>query len=151
MIGLTTGLLMFASAFTGITGTSVLADQGTPAAIEQAAATTTVSQTLVSTEAYVNDYFKDTPILAEVARCESTYRQFGTNGNVITGKVDSDDIGVMQINKFYQGDNAAKLGFDIYTIDGNLGYAQYLYGKYGTAPWSSSEKCWKPAAELARS
>ena len=126
---------MLATAFTG-TGAAV-----TDQVIDHPLST-------VSTEAYVRDYFADAPILAEIARCESTFRQFGSSGNVIRGKVNKGDIGVMQINEYYHGDNAAKLGFDIYTLDGNLGYAKYLYQKYGNDPWSSSSKCWKQTASV---
>ncbi len=160
IIELTTSLLMLASAFTSVGGgVSSDAATATPATVTP----TTVSQPIskdrplstVSTEAYVQDYFKDVPILAEISRCESTFRQFGSDGRVIRGKVNTGDIGVMQINKYYHEDDAAKLGFDIYTIDGNLGYAKWLYQKYGSDPWSSSSKCWKQAlkisTEIARS
>lgn len=142
IVELTTSLIMLASVFTSVSGQNATSSDMTDA-------TTTVSQAIdrplstVSTEAYVRDYFRDVPILAEVSRCESTFRQFGSNGDVIRGKVNKGDIGVMQINKYYHEEDAAKLGFDIYTIDGNLGYARYLYEKYGLDPWSSSSKCWK--------
>jgi hypothetical protein len=135
MIELTTSLLMLASAFTGGgNGGAGTTTQGISSDLPLAT---------VSTEAYVRDYFKDTPLLAEIARCESTFKQFDRNGNVIRGKVNSDDIGVMQINTYYHGESAEKLGYDIYTIDGNLSYAKHLYEKYGDDPWSSSSKCWK--------
>ena len=46
-------------------------------------------------------------------------------------------------------DEAAKLGYNIYTVEGNVAFAKYLYNKYGSDPWSSSSKCWSDAA-LAR-
>lgn len=140
---------MFASAFTPMTSKAVAEAQASAGEDE---ATTTVALPLdekdhpltsVSVEAYVRDYFKDTPILAEIAKCESTFRQFDKEGNVLTGRVNSADVGIMQINTFYHGDSAKKNGFDIYTIDGNLGFAKWLYGKYGDAPWVHSSKCWK--------
>lgn len=157
MIELTTSLLMLASTFSGLSGTAVT-DQGTTTNIGTTPLNTAIvgqlssdhPLTITSTEAYVRDYFADTPVLAEIARCESTFRQFDSNGNVIRGKVNKGDIGIMQINKYYHEDDAAKLGFDIYTVDGNLGYAKYLYQKYGLDPWSSSAKCWK-GKEIARS
>lgn len=143
MIELTTSLLMLASAFTstggqGTTTQAISSDQPLQ------------TNTTISTEAYVRDYFKDTPILAEIARCESTFRQFDSNGNVIRGKVNRGDIGVMQINKYYHEDDATKLGLDIYTIDGNLAYARHLYEKYGDDPWSSSSKCWKQSSKAGK-
>ncbi|MDE1875103.1 MAG: hypothetical protein KGI79_01210 [Patescibacteria group bacterium] len=151
MIELTTSLIMLATAFTPAIG------NGATTSAVTATATPVVSQPIsddhlsTSTEAYVREYYKDTPILAEIARCESTFRQYGPDGKVLRGTVDKDDIGVMQINKYYHGDDATKLGYDIYALDGNLGYAQYLYGKYGTTPWQSSSKCWIPAEQGAGS
>ena len=163
IVPLTTSLLMLASAFSPAIGTASTGDTGISSDAPVTIATTTeASQTIttkeplsiVSTEAYVRDYFKDTPILAEIARCESSFRQFDSKGNVIRGIVNKGDIGVMQINKYYHEEDASKLGYDIYTIDGNLGYGRYLYEKYGSDPWSSSSKCWKQtqniSTELAR-
>lgn len=154
MIELTTSLLMLASAFSPATGKIVAEAQNATSTGTQA--TSTVAEiivdqplTSVSVESYVRDYFKDTPILAEIARCESTFRQFDSKGNIVTGIVNSDDIGVMQINTFYHGDSAEKLGYDLYTIDGNLGFAKWLYGKYGDAPWVHSSPCWKKYKEVA--
>jgi hypothetical protein len=147
MIELTTSLLMLASAFTPMTSKAVAEAK---ASVEQATTTVTTALpevdhplTSVSLEAYVRDYFKDMPILADIAKCESTFRQFDKDGNVLTGKVNKADIGLMQINKYYHGETAEKLGFDIYTIDGNLSFAKWLYGKYGDSPWVHSSKCWK--------
>ncbi|HVT75295.1 MAG TPA: hypothetical protein VHD69_02700 [Candidatus Paceibacterota bacterium] len=151
MIELTTSLLMLATAFTSV-GASAQTDRGTDAT---AGATTTAAierpLSTLSTEAYVRDYFKDTPILAEVARCESTFRQFGSDGNVIRGKVNKNDVGVMQINTYYHEDTAESLGLDIYTIDGNLAYGKHLYEKFGLDPWKSSSKCWKKHLDIAQS
>lgn len=154
MIELTTSLLMLASAFSPSAGKMVAEAQTATSTGTQA--TSTVNEivvdqplTSVSVEAYVRDYFKDAPILAEIARCESTFRQFDSKGNVIKGEVNDDDIGVMQINTFYHGESAEKLGYDLYTIDGNLGFAKWLYGKYGDAPWIHSSPCWKKYKEVA--
>jgi hypothetical protein len=53
----------------------------------------------------------------------------------------------MQINEHYHSATAAKLGLDLYTIQGNVAYARYLYDKQGTAPWSSSQPCWGKVAK----
>lgn len=94
-------------------------------------------------------YFRDIPILAEIAECESHFRQYTKNGNLIRGEVNKGDIGVMQVNEHYHREDAEELGYDIDTIGGNLSYARYLYDKYGTKPWNSSAKCWR-GAELAK-
>src|SRR5688572_33441375 len=36
-------------------------------------------------EKIVREYFKDNPIMAEVARCESRFRHFGTDGEILRG------------------------------------------------------------------
>ena len=155
MIELTTTLLMLASAFSPATVKAVADAKDNRAASVKA--DMTIEQaispnhplTSVSVEAYVRDYFVSNPILAEIARCESTFRQFDSRGQVVRGEVNKGDIGIMQINKYYHEEDAVKLGFDIYTFDGNLGYAKWLYAKYGDAPWGSSSKCWNKYREIA--
>jgi hypothetical protein len=97
---------------------------------------------IVSMEHYVKNYFADTPILAEIARCESNYRQYTVNGKVLRGRQVSQDVGLMQINETYHLSASKKLGYDIYTVEGNLGYGKYLYEKQGVQPWSASAPCW---------
>lgn len=100
-------------------------------------------------EEFVREYFKDTPILADVARCESTFRHLGKDGYVIRGIVDKRDVGVMQINEGYHLETANKLGHNIYTLEGNMDYAKLLYQKFGLSPWKASSKCWLKNLELA--
>jgi hypothetical protein len=97
----------------------------------------------VTLEKYVQDYFDETPILAKISKCESHYRQFDADGKILRGKVNSDDVGLMQINEHFHEKKATELGLDLETIEGNLAYAKYLYEKEGTKPWSASSKCWK--------
>ena len=151
MIGLTTGLFMLASAAMPMTVSASTIALAPAQSIQVQTSTDTESSTtpdlslqdFKTLEAYVRAYYKDTPELAEIAKCESNFRQYDAKGAILKGTVDKDDIGIMQINKYYNGDNAEKLGYDIYTIDGNLAYAKALYEKFGTDPWSSSEKCWE--------
>lgn len=93
-------------------------------------------------EEYVRDYYADEPILADIAQCESHMRQFDKSGSVLHGEVVFEDLGLMQVNETYHGKTADKLGLDLYTIQGNLAYARYLYDKEGTTPWNSSKPCW---------
>jgi len=97
---------------------------------------------------YVKEYFSEAPIMAEVARCESTYRHLNLSGDVLRGNVNTADVGVMQINERYHGKQASDLGVDIYTLEGNLAYAKYLYEKEGLRPWRSSAKCWNQSLSL---
>ena len=94
-------------------------------------------------EQYVKDYFQDVPVLAEISRCESQFRQNSISGDVLRGSANKKDVGLMQINEEYHLPSAKKLGYDIYSVDGNLGYARYLYEHYNVQPWVSSSKCWK--------
>ena len=96
----------------------------------------------ISVKGVVGEYFADVPELVDVARCESRFRQFDKNGRVLRGAVNKSDIGVMQINEYYHGEKAEELGHDIYTIEGNLAYARFLYDREGLTPWLSSSKCW---------
>jgi len=97
----------------------------------------------ITLESYVREYFIETPILAEISRCESSFRQTDKNGKALRGLVNKSDIGLMQVNEYYHGERASELGFDLESVDGNLAYAKYLYEKEGTRPWNASAKCWK--------
>ena len=92
--------------------------------------------------AYVREYYAETPVLADIAWCESRMRHLGADGRILRGTVDSDDVGVMQINTRYHVDVAQKLDIDLYSLQGNLEYAQYLYEKQGTKRWLASSPCW---------
>ncbi len=92
-------------------------------------------------EQYVRGYYSDTPILAEIAGCESQFRQFDSKGDVLKNP-NSSAVGIMQIMSSVHSDTAGTLDIDINSIQGNLAYAQYLYDKEGTKPWNSSKACW---------
>ncbi len=102
------------------------------------------------TESVVRDYFKDIPILSEIARCESHFRHTLADGTILKGKVDTADTGVMQINKRYHGIKAAELSLNLENLQDNLAYARYLYGKQGTKPWKASSACWGKTLALSR-
>ena len=86
----------------------------------------------------------------QVIVVRSAAKPFDALGNVLRGKANHADVGVMQINEKYHADQAKKLGYDIYTAEGNVAFAKYLYAKYGTDPWSSSEVCWAGSNGLAK-
>lgn len=96
----------------------------------------------ITVEEYIRNYFSDIPIMVEIARCESRFRQHDHKGDILRGEVNNLDRGVMQINEYYHIDDSAKLGYDILTIEGNTAYARHLFEKYGVKPWSSSAPCW---------
>lgn len=105
-------------------------------------AASTAIPTNAGIEAKVRAYFSDIPVMAEVSRCESHFRQYDKNGDTFRGKVNPKDVGVMQINEYYHLKRAQKLGYDIYTVEGNLAYGRLLYTEQGTQPWISSSPCW---------
>lgn len=99
-------------------------------------------ENMMSTEQYVRQYFKDIPIMVQVARCESHFRQLDSDGGIHRGIVNPADVGVMQINEHYHLERSIKENYDIYTIEGNTAYARELYEDKGTDPWNSSKPCW---------
>ena len=99
-------------------------------------------RTMKDVEVAVRGYFADIPALADVARCESQFRHTLANGSVLRGVVDPRDTGVMQINTYYHGETAKKLGLDLTNFVDNMAYARYLYEKQGLQPCSESNPCW---------
>lgn len=104
----------------------------------------------LTVEEYVRKQFTNSPIMAEIARCESEFRHFGKNGDIIRGEENSSDIGVMQINEYYHSKTADRFGINLYTLEGNIEYSKYLYEKYGTSPWNASSKCWSRNNHIAK-
>jgi len=153
MIQLATGVALLVSSIVGTGKTSL----GVPSVFaattsaEMGYATTTEARFTDSKniESYVKEQYADTPILVSIAWCESSFRQFDASGNVIRGKVDPSDVGVMQINEQYHADEAVKMGYNIYTVEGNVAFAKYLYQKYGAQPWANSSKCWDSSSDIA--
>jgi|SRR5581483_1433920 len=82
------------------------------------------------------------PILLKIAFCESGNRQFDSTGRVLHGRVNPEDIGRFQINLPAHAAEAATLGLDLQTWQGNTEFAAWLYRKEGTAPWIYSRSCW---------
>ena len=96
-----------------------------------------------NTEEIVRSYFSDIPVLIQIAKCESHFRQTLPDGTVLKGEVDPADTGVMQINARYHTEKAAELGLDLTNIYDNMAYARYLYEHKGTKPWNASRGCWE--------
>lgn len=156
IIHLAMGLAMFVATVTVAdsvvptpTEAQVTQEEVVPAETTIEANSVEVAATTATTEEQVRAYFSETPILAEVARCESHFRQFDENGQVLRGKVNAQDVGVMQINEHYHLKTAQQLGLDIHTLEGNMAYAKYLYDTQGTRPWNYSSACWSKHREVA--
>ncbi len=94
------------------------------------------------TEKIVRSYFRDVPVMIEIARCESGFRHQLADGSVLRGRVDSADTGVMQINRRYHEASAYAMNLDLNDIYHNMAYARFLYETQGTQPWSASAFCW---------
>ena len=109
---------------------------------EVAEVTTEQTEGSVSAESIVKSYFRDIPVMIEIARCESTFRHELTDGSVLQGRVDPADTGVMQINKRYHLEVANDMNLDLHDIYHNMAYARFLYETQGTQPWSASHPCW---------
>ena len=99
-------------------------------------------ENIMSTEQYVKEYFSDIPIMIDIARCESHFRQLDQDGEIHRGVKNPADVGVMQINEYYHLDRSVEENYDIYTLPGNTAYARELYQDQGTDPWNSSKTCW---------
>lgn len=106
------------------------------------AAQTKGSSNTMNTEAMVRSYFKDIPVMIQIARCESTFQHKLADGSTIKGRVDPADTGVMQINKRYHQKAAATMGLNLEDIYHNMAYARFLYERQGTQPWNASAPCW---------
>jgi hypothetical protein len=103
-----------------------------------------------SVEEYVREYFKDEPVMIDIARCESRFRQYDSNGRVLRNEQGSSATGVFQIMASIHAASADKnLGFNIYNLEGNAAYARYLYDNYGTSPWNASKACWGKSQHVA--
>lgn len=98
--------------------------------------------TVAESEAFVRKEFAQNPEMIEVAKCESGFRQFNNNGTPLKGS--GLYIGVFQIDEKIHADYAKNLGMDIYTLEGNVAYAKYLFEKSGTRPWSG---CVRPTVD----
>lgn len=81
--------------------------------------------------------------LVKIATCESGNKQFNKDGSVIRGKINNNDVGKYQINLTYHEKQASKLGYDLFTEEGNTNYAIWLYEKEGDKPWDWSRSCWE--------
>ena len=138
MFELTTAIVLLVSSLYGPASTAVAQDVTNSANTQSQRGV----ENPITLEAYVRAYFAETPVLAQIAKCESRFRQLDANGSLLRGEVNKSDVGIMQVNEYYHESKAQDLGFDLATVDGNLAYAKYLYDKEGTKPWSASERCW---------
>jgi len=142
MIEFTTAVILVMSSFYG--GSATSSDKIVPEPlINKVETKKVIALTKEEVENRAKVVFKEDPILLEIAMCESSFRQYGPDGLVLRGKVNSDDVGLMQINEKYHAQKALELGFDLKSPEGNIQYAKWLYDKEGSQPWIASSNCWK--------
>ena len=109
--------------------------------IGEVIATTTSKEEINKVLATVFPDQAERDIMRKVALCESRlYHEI--DGEVVRGKVNSNDRGLFQINTVFHEKQAERLGYDIHTIEGNARYAKYLFDKNGLRDWDSSKRCW---------
>ena len=132
---------------------SIIGPTFTASAATTKTASTSEFFTPAESEAKVRAYFKDIPVMIEIARCESKFRQFTDSGTVLRGGDSGGMIGVFQFFESIHSTPAKTLGFDLATLDGNLGYAKHVYTTEGTVPWNPAKACWDiaPAKTVTKS
>lgn len=86
--------------------------------------------------------------LRRICACESTGNPNATpihsapDGSVLRGRMNASDVGICQINLYYHEATARGMGLDLFTEQGNIAYARYLYRTQGARPWKWSQDCW---------
>jgi hypothetical protein len=130
--------------------TYVAAFAGIPVALpEQIATSTPIVVEQVVEEVVVPEMpvLRD-QTLVRICSCESTGSadnepaHYDTDGSVLRGRLVPQDTGMCQINTYYWGADAQRLGFDLETPEGNIHMANYIYDRSGTQPWLASKSCW---------
>lgn len=69
------------------------------------------------------------------AWCESSFRQFASDGQPLPGIAHPADKGLFQLN-------SAVHALPFATIDENIASALVLYKRSGMTPWAASKACW---------
>lgn len=77
-----------------------------------------------------------------VCKCESNFRQFEKDGTVLKSYYGTNDVGLFQIHVPVWGKEAEKLGYDIYSPEGNIKMARHILNTQGINAWLPSKPCW---------
>lgn len=86
----------------------------------------------LSIEDMVAAAFPDAPYMVAIARCESHLRQYSAPGVVLMGGGGGNYIGIFQIGRQWVP-TAREMGLDVYTPEGNIAFARYLFDEYGAS------------------
>lgn len=113
------------------------------AAISLTLITTTHAAVNPTVETRVQNYFRDAPVMVRIAKCESGFVHYDpSRPDGVLKNPNSSARGVFQILTSAHGKRAKRLGHDLWTLEGNLAYAKYLYRQNGTRDWNASRHCW---------
>jgi hypothetical protein len=95
-------------------------------------------------EMFTKKFFRDrlpskfAEAMIVIAERESQFNQNEKDGTPYRGRQNWKDVGVMQINEDTWLRKSQSLGYNIYTLEGNLKFALWLFQKEGFKPWKSS-------------
>ena len=104
---------------------------------------------------FVQEFFtqNDAAEMLSIINCESGFKQFDKDGEVLKNKEGSSAVGIAQIiaskhpdqkvlNRYNKRNNTdlTVRDFDITTLMGNVGYALVLYKVRGTQDWECAKK-----------
>lgn len=87
--------------------------------------------------------------LVKICTCESGQgtgkpQQYNiVTGEVLRGVKNPKDIGMCQINLYWNGAQAEKMGLDLFKEQDNIKFANWLYDQQGAEPWGWSKGCWQ--------
>jgi hypothetical protein len=91
----------------------------------------------------------DMPDMIPIAKCESNFRQFLSDGSVLRGGPSKQYLGIFQIDERIHTPAAKSMAYDLHAIEGNIAYARYLYSKSGVNPWKNCAQSTQQSAEQA--
>jgi hypothetical protein len=94
------------------------------------------------TEAFLRSYFHDIPVMVEIARCESGFRNVQSGLQQPYGRERS--FGFFQIHEPDWHQQAVSLGLTEYQTDAmhNVLMARHIYNTQGLSAWRASKHCW---------
>lgn len=144
LLSMVTGAVLFAFGSTSVSGIlppkKVFEPPLVEVTIEQVVELKETNEFIAS---YIEKMFpEDTRLMSRIAKCESGLRHFNEDGSVVVGR-QTPDVGLFQISPKHWETEAKKLGFDIYSLEGNTLMARHIYEVQGLGAWQASFSCWK--------
>ncbi len=90
--------------------------------------------------------FAKDPVMVEIAFCESGWRHQNDDGSVRTNENPDEhksvDVGLFQINMYWNGKAMQDLGLDAKDVRHNVKYTKQMRQNRGYLDWKSSIGCW---------